>query len=412
MVQKCSSSLFVYVCFLCGFIMAAQSVEVPSWECEIVPNESERYTDPVTGASVLFVTTHESQDSNLYFHNRSWIADESLLIFTSDRTGQQEPFGYIEKTGELVRLCPGDGIATSGYLAGKQENSLFLIKSGGVYEWKINLSFPQPQKTRVSVQERKIGALPPGALRGGDLNENADGTRLSLLLIYENSPRNDVVFFDKTSGEITTLATLNWRAGHLQCSWTNPDQVMFSRSYADGGDMVPMMSDEEYAAREQRARLWFADTSDRAPWTLFYQRPGELVTHECWWLNDTITFCGGFLPEESHVKTIDFHTGQIRIIGAGAWLPESPPAELAKRNWWHAAGSPTGEWVAADNWHGDIVLFNARTTQMRPLTMGHRTYGGGQHPHVGWDPSGDRVVFASNRRGNADVCVTHLRSKR
>ncbi len=271
---------------------------------------------------------------------------------------------------------------------------------------------PQPEKTRISVHERKIGDLPPGALRGGDLNENADGTRLSLLCIYENSPRNDILFFDKASGEITTLATLNWRAGHLQCSWTNPDLVMFSRSYTDGGDTVPMMSDEEYAAIEPRARLWFADTSDREPWTLFYQRPGELATHECWWLNDTITFCGGFLPEESHVKTVDFNTGAIRIIGAGAWLPNQTPSELAKRNWWHASGSPTGEWVAADNWHGDIVLFNARTTQMRPLTLGHRTYGGGQHPHVGWGPSGDRVIFASNRRGNADVCVAYLRSKR
>ena len=115
------------------------------------------------------------------------------------------------------------------------------------------------------------------------------------------------------------------------------------------------------------------------------------------------------MPEESHVKVAHPLEGEIRIIGAGSWFPALSSAELAKRNWWHAAGSPDGNWVVADNWHGDIYLFNSRTTQPRPLSLGHRTYGGGPHPHVGWAPGSRRVVFTSNLRGNPDVCVALLR---
>jgi hypothetical protein len=39
------------------------------------------------------------------------------------------------------------------------------------------------------------------------------------------------------------------------------------------------------------------------------------------------------------------------------------------------------------------------------LTAGHRTYGKGEHPHVGWDRAGRQVVFTSHLLGSPDVCV-------
>ena len=64
-----------------------------------------------------------------------------------------------------------------------------------------------------------------------------------------------------------------------------------------------------------------------------------------------------------------------------------------------------GRWVAADNWHGDIMLFEGKTSRPRLLTAGHRTYGKGEHPHVGWDRAGRQVVFTSHLLGSPDVCV-------
>ncbi len=393
------------------FNIFVKADEIQSWSCQTYPSESRTIIDAHTGVPVQFVTTHSGNDTNLYFHTQSWLANESMLIFMSDREGKQEAFGYILQTGELIRLATGDNKQSSGFLAAKKEKSIFLTKEDGVYEWKIDLTFKKKagkSKSAVSVSEHKIGDFPPNVKPGGALNENLDCTKLALILVHNGKKQCDIVFIDKATGEISILASVNWRATHLQCSWTQPDLVMFARTYPIGGDRVPLMSDEEYAARSPRARFWFADSSEREPWTIYFQKPGELVTHECWWIQDQISFCGGFLPEESHLKVIDYKTGVVRIAGAGSWWPDGTSSELVKRNWWHASGSPSGKWLAADNWHGDIMLFNARTTEMQPLTMGHRTYGSGAHPHVGWSPSGDKVVFTSNRLGNPDVCVVRV----
>jgi len=94
--------------------------------------------------------------------------------------------------------------------------------------------------------------------------------------------------------------------------------------------------------------------------------------------------------------------------GAGGWLPGVEASPLSAINWWHASGSPDGRWVAADNWHGIIALFDAQTTRMHTLTTHHRTYGGGAHPHVGWDLTGKSVEFTSNKLGSPDVCIGEI----
>jgi hypothetical protein len=61
--------------------------------------------------------------------------------------------------------------------------------------------------------------------------------------------------------------------------------------------------------------------------------------------------------------------------------------------------------VVADNWHGDIVLFEGRNSRPHLLTKDHRTYGGGEHPHPGWDRKGEQVIFTSHKLGSPDVCI-------
>jgi hypothetical protein len=53
-------------------------------------------------------------------------------------------------------------------------------------------------------------------------------------------------------------------------------------------------------------------------------------------------------------------------------------------------------------------VFDARTTQLHRLTLGHRTYGGGVHPEPGWDRAGRRVVFNSQMLGGEHVCVATI----
>jgi len=100
------------------------------------------------------------------------------------------------------------------------------------------------------------------------------------------------------------------------------------------------------------------------PVPAFYKVPGELVTHECWWINDQMTFIGAHNKdgdrEEGHVKILDIKTGEIRIIGTGAWWDEGTAFQISKVNWWHASGSADGKWIAADNWHGIVALISVK----------------------------------------------------
>ena len=157
--------------------------------------------------------------------------------------------------------------------------------------------------------------------------------------------------------------------------------------------------------------MWVVDIREGVPRNVYRAEEGELVTHESWWVKDQILFCGGKSPTPavlSHVKVLDIYSGEVRIAGAGAWWPEASPSEAARLNWWHAAGSADGRWIAADNWHGDIMLFEGKTTRPHLLTTGHRTYGQGEHPHVGWDRKGEKVVFCSRLLGNPNVCVATI----
>jgi hypothetical protein len=46
------------------------------YSLDVLPAEHRRMTDPKTGAELLFLSTAPEKDSNLYFHEHSWLADE------------------------------------------------------------------------------------------------------------------------------------------------------------------------------------------------------------------------------------------------------------------------------------------------------------------------------------------------
>lgn len=360
----------------------------------VLPPEHRLETDAVTGAELTYLTTDPARDVNLYFHERSWLSDESMIVFLSDREGGGH-MGYLTATGELVRLDTERG-RLSAVTAARDFPGLFVVRGRDVLELRLEITVSPDiaaQASTVVASERVICTLPGGQLHSS-LNENADGTKLSVGM-KEAAPGTveGVYVIEITTGAVRKICDIvdsAGHAGHVQFSRTNPNLI-------------------SYAGREQR--LWVVDMRNGAPRNVYRAWPGELVTHESWWMNDDIIFLGGTHPfplEDSHVKLLDLDTGVVRVIGAGAWWEGAKPEELAKVNWWHAAGSEDGHWVAADNWHGDIALFEARTTRPRMLTVGHRTYGEGDHPHVGWDRSGKAVVFASHRLGDVNVCVARI----
>lgn len=373
-----------------------------AWPCRVLPAERETTTDPASGAKVTFVTTAPSNDRNLYFINRSWLSDGSVLLFYSNRTGREELFGYLESSGHLLALTPPGEPSISGATCSHAGNRIYGIRAGVIVSWTLDVQ--AGEAVSATVREREIARLPAGVAVLSTLTESRDGKWLAWSCRKTaDSANHQIMAVSIADGRLMTVADVPFSIIHTQFSWGAPDVILFARTYPEG-DHAPLKHEGE-----AHCRLWLVDLTGSPPRPLYFQKPGELVSHECWWTEDRLTFCGGHhVPLESHVKVFDLRTGRVSIVGAANWWPRGPKDDIAKRSWWHAAGSGDGRWVVADSFYGDIVLFDGRTTQERFLTGGHRTYGKGPHCHPGWGPSSDRVVFNSDQKGNRDVVIAYV----
>jgi hypothetical protein len=407
-VNLCSAAVALVAC-------AATAAET-AYPLEVLPPEHKRMTDPRTGAELLFLTTGPATNLNLYFHEHSWLADESVILFTSSGA-KGGLIGYLTETGELIRFNTPQG-RLGGATAAAQGNALFAVCGRDIVEIKLAIH-PSSQlavsPSRVIATERVLCRLPDRAA-STSLNPSCDGKYVALGVTGFPDPTRGPAICNIKSGRLSDVCRLpqpRGYGGHVQWSRTNPNLISFAGGRGPTRDVAgsahASTGPEDYAGSEER--LWVVDIREGVPRNVYRAEEGELVTHESWWVNDQLLFCGGKSSTPavlSHVKVLDIYSGVVCIAGAGAWWPEASPSEAARLNWWHAAGSADGRWIAADNWHGDIMLFEGKTTRPHLLTSGHRTYGHGEHPHVGWDRKGEKVVFGSHLLGSLNVCVASI----
>jgi len=252
-------------CGRLSLVLAAAIIFAGRAKCEetyplpLLPREDRAIKDPITGAELLFVTTNPARDHNLYFHQRSWLSDDSLLLFTSDRP-EGGLMGYLFATGELVRLTTpqgGLGCAT----AARDHNRVFAYRPPDIVELTLAIQAspdPAASPSKVTATERVICTLPQGAALQAGLTENSDGTLLGLDLRWPDGEQG-VATASIATGEIRDVCRFSF-AGHLQFSRTNPNLMS-----------VAGLQD----------RLVVVDLSRGGqPYSLHHQAPGEYITHE------------------------------------------------------------------------------------------------------------------------------------
>ena len=401
--------IILFVIIFSGLLFSAESEKLATqndvnnnleWDAKVYPAEHEITTDTTSGAKLIYITTNSSKDNNLYFDYNCWFKDLSAMFFTSDRNGSNELFAYVPKTGELICVSPKKQnnnywLATVDF----ETHDVYVRNAEYIYAWNIAIHFNNDSSKvlNVRVKERIITAAPEGVEFSSGLTQSADLKSLSTLISNNNDPdRKDILSVSILTGKFEKLMSFQTDTAitHVQFSKYNPNLLRYSRD-------VPRNIGIQ--------RMWIIDI--RTPGEskkIHFQEPLESVTHEDWWVNDQLTFCSGYRDNQYHVKVIDIHNQDARILGAGSWWNEATAKELAEYNWWHASGSRDGKWVAADNWHGHIAIIDGQTSHLRLLTKNHRTYGKGDHPHVGWAPDSKSVEFTSSAKGNSDVCIAYI----
>lgn len=308
----------------CAFAAKADA----TYPLTVLPPEGKSMTDPETGAELTFLTTNPADDQNLYYEQRSWLADSSLILFNSSRA-DGGLMGYLTATGELVRLTTPKG-GLGGATAARDRNSVFAVRGADIVELALDIrpsSDPAHTPSTVTATERVIATLAENQQpTNTSLTENANGKLLAVGVggrsISTVQADGKVVTINVKTGKIRELCHMPGKdfSGHVVFSRHNPDLVSFCAGNA-----------------------WLTAMNVKTGEIVFNHKkvPGEFATHHCWWVGDTITFCGGFHSqptEDADVKVIDIHSGEVRIVGKGAWWPEAKSIELARLNWWHSCG--------------------------------------------------------------------------
>lgn len=374
-------------------LLSLSAVATTEHNLTVYPAEHRITQDPVSGATLTFLTTSSDSDRNLYFHEYAWTADGAAIFFQSSRANGGL-MGFLTATGELFTFQDTAG-SLGGATAALTGCGLYAQRGTEILRLDLTIAPSDDPQHRSTVHAReRIVAEVPQADRYTALSENCAGTTLSIGAEGGRvGPVPAIYLIDIVSGDVRELCRAPQSPGvvqHVQWSHTDPNILSFAG---------------------RKPRLMVVDTRIGDPKAVYPEWADELVTHESWWVKDQIIFCGGTQPpptENSHVKIFDTRTGEVRIIGAGSWWAHGTPEEISRYNWWHADGSDDGRWVVADNWHGDIILFEGKTTRPRLLTGNHRTYGSGSHPHVGFDRAGKSVIFTSHQLGDENVCVATI----
>jgi hypothetical protein len=250
---------------------------------EVLPPEYRRMTDPQTGVELLFLTTAPETDANLYFHEYSWLADESVILFTSARA-KGGLMGYITATGELIRFHTPQG-SLGGATAAARGNSLFALRGRNVVEIKLAMELsgkPAVKPSRAVATERVLCTLPDGA-PSSSLNPNCDGKYLSLGVSgFADRARGPTIYkIAIRSGKLSEVCRLPLVPGygaHVQWSRTNPNLISFAGGRGPtkdfAGPVPPATSPEDYAGRG--GRLWVVDIREGVPRNVYLAAEGEL----------------------------------------------------------------------------------------------------------------------------------------
>ena len=332
--------------------------------------ERQAYTDPVTSVRVTELTGPARAADNLYFHFSNFTADNRRLLFTATEAGARQLFSAEVETGRLVQLTADPAFNPGSACPDPTEARRVYLLRG-------------PEVVALDVQDfttRRVGEIPPPHL-GGFQSLTVSGDGRWLTTVKQRDAANwEIGLLSTTNGSYRPVLSQGFRIGHVQHSPTDP---LIFYVWETGG-FAP-----------QRTWLVNTDGSGNRP---FYARTSptnwftplkEWVTHEAW-----VTGTGEMtmVNDKVGVMLVD-KTGAARLVREG--------------HYWHAAASPDGARIVADDFEGRLWLITTATGETRLLATGLRDTVR-VHPHASFDRRGHFVQFHTGRK-HETVALIDLR---
>ena len=421
------------------------------------PSEKKVIKDPVTGATLIFLTSQNRGDHKIYQTHNQWTSDGQWLIFSSNRV-KGEAMAVNESTGDIVQVTEGGytgmlniarnsmklyflRMPLSDTLKSVQIDSLQRKTPRTVQVVEVDLAtlFSDSKAgtlKKANYYQRICGTIPADWQGGGDMaldggedwvyfrvgkdkamKHLAAGTPLK-----ENfGPRNmgagpaGIGAMNVHTGEMKYVVSVPFQIGHIQTNPWVPGEIVFC--WETGGKSP------------QRTWTVLSDGSGLRP--LYPESEYEWVTHEAVISKDEVAIAimghrsipgvlkevaagtpvsganpgqesawgpSGTREKPTGLGIVNFRTREMTIVG------QTPSGS----GLWHVSGSPDGKWAVGDDFSRSIYLINRQTGAMKMISTGHKTTAA-DHPHPTMSPDGTKIqiqsaMLSEDGRG-LNICV-------
>ena len=354
----------------------------------ISPSESCEFRDSQTGASVRQVTSHPSVHHHPFFYIPAYDDAMRWLVFVSHRAGAPQIFVEERATGRLIQLTQRSNL--NEWSIHPSHDGRFVFFTAGCGAWRVSTETFQEE---CLADFGDVPMIPPGMV--GD----AMGTTT---LSHDDRWWAIPVKIGKTA------------RFHIIDTQTGRNEAILERDVIGHPQFHPRDSTLLHYAGPYYDRMWVVNR-DGTGNRLAYQRDAtkkEWIVHEVW------------NPLCRELLTVKWPHGLIGVdVDTGIVRP------VCSFNAWHAMVNPTGTQMVCDTNNPDngLQIFNPQDGLGQPRvlceskasnagdhwrTTDHCPYDDGPvkvyapqhtHPHPNFSPDGRRVVFTSDRTGQAQI---------
>ena len=356
------------------------------------PSEVQSFRDPATGAGVRQLTAHRSIHHHPFYYLPAWDDAMRRLTLVSHRTGFPQLYSMLCDSGQLLQLTDRDDLNEWSFHPSHDGQYVYFTTGAGA--WRVDTE---------SLKEERLVAFGTDSIRGKGMVGAAMGTTsLSRddrwwAVPVKSGPVAELFVIDTQSGQSEPILERD-TIGHPQFHPDDPTWLRYAGHY--------------------HSRIWTV-RRDGSNNQLVYERDArkkEWIVHETWRPGTmeilTVSWPHGVLG-------IDVSTGSVRRV--------------VSLNAWHPMIDRKGALMVTDTRNPDIGLqlfrVDGEGSEVQPLCLSdssndgdhwrtdHCPYDDGlvnvtalqhTHPHPSFSPDGRRVVFTSDRTGQAQLYEVEL----